>query len=135
MAAVPAMGIRRVEEVELCPLEIAHGGGDGLRSTGLHGMSGSCEQAASQEGSGHHSGRLQLQAAVVCLQCSAVLYRMKQSILETMEDGGRSYLLCFRIQAGVRSFMSPNVRQTAVIVAAAASDLNQSKLVAELDGQ
>lgn len=48
--------------------------------------------------------------------------------------GGELFvMLCS--QAGVRSFMSPNTRQVVVAATAAASDLNQSKLMAELDGQ
>lgn len=71
------------------------------------------------------------------LQCSALVYRMKQCIWDTLDDGG-SCLLCSAFkQVSGHSWSQACGRQYQVVIAAAAaaSDLNQSKLAAELDGQ
>lgn len=52
---MPAMGICRVQEVELGPLKGAHGCCDGLGSGGLHGGGACSEKPAGKECLGDHT--------------------------------------------------------------------------------
>lgn len=54
VAAMPAVSVGGVEEIELAPLEGAHGCSDGLGSGRLHGSGASCYEPAGKEGFGDH---------------------------------------------------------------------------------
>lgn len=57
MSAQPAMGIGGVEEVELAPDQVPHGGGDGLHGTRLRGMDEGDNGGPGEGASEDHDGR------------------------------------------------------------------------------